>query len=329
MIDEEVCDQVCNLLSPGVAAILHGQGNLAMIEDMKFTGPSAWTKMGRANWFHVFRNREELDEEISQQLLDTCEKGSQSSALRIGFYKAQFTRSVIRVAPLIQFLRVLVVKDCFFDEFQWTSFCAAVGESKTLSRLAIFDLARPQPISELTRALRMNKSVRSLQMFPRYESSESDDEMIALGELLAVNRTIRSICTDLTFVASDIDRPQGASYFSLLDGLQKNTVIRHLCTSSYCDPRFNAFYGQHVKPVLAKNCATPHWCDAHNFIVNACLALAPIDLPTYALLWTFDWLPGYANLGELQKVRLIESVQRSVLDVRERRAPTNKRTSRA
>ena len=51
---------------------------------------------------------------------------------------------------------------------------------------------------------------------------------------------------------------------------------------------------------------------AHPDIIGICLALAPLDLPPYVLLWIVDWLPRYDLLSHRKKIHLIESVVRSI-----------------
>ena len=47
-------------------------------------------------------------------------------------------------------------------------------------------------------------------------------------------------------------------------------------------------------------------------IIGICLALAPLELPPYVLLWIVDWLPRYDLLSHHKKIHLIESVVRSI-----------------
>ena len=52
---------------------------------------------------------------------------------------------------------------------------------------------------------------------------------------------------------------------------------------------------------------------AQHDIIGICLALAPIELPPYVLLWIIDWLPHYGQLSHHKKIALIESVRNSIL----------------
>ena len=47
-------------------------------------------------------------------------------------------------------------------------------------------------------------------------------------------------------------------------------------------------------------------------IIGICLALAPLELPPYVLLWIVDWLPRYDLLSHHKKIHLIESVVQSI-----------------
>ena len=47
-------------------------------------------------------------------------------------------------------------------------------------------------------------------------------------------------------------------------------------------------------------------------IIGICLALAPLELPPYVLLWIVDWLPRYDLLSHHKKIHLIESVVKSI-----------------
>jgi hypothetical protein len=51
---------------------------------------------------------------------------------------------------------------------------------------------------------------------------------------------------------------------------------------------------------------------AQRDIIGICLAMSPLELPHYVMLWIIDWLPNYHRLSHLKKIRLIESVHTSV-----------------
>ena len=47
-------------------------------------------------------------------------------------------------------------------------------------------------------------------------------------------------------------------------------------------------------------------------IIGICLAIFPLDLPAYVLLWIIDWLPNYDKLFHLSKITLIQNVYASI-----------------
>ena len=51
-------------------------------------------------------------------------------------------------------------------------------------------------------------------------------------------------------------------------------------------------------------------------IIGICLALAPLELPPYVLLWIVDWLPRYDLLPHRKKIHLIESVVKSIRNIK-------------
>ena len=47
---------------------------------------------------------------------------------------------------------------------------------------------------------------------------------------------------------------------------------------------------------------------AHQNLLSISLALAPLQLPAYVILWIIDWLPEYSQKPEIRKIRLIQGV---------------------
>ena len=54
------------------------------------------------------------------------------------------------------------------------------------------------------------------------------------------------------------------------------------------------------------------WPSVHRFLLDRALALAPLALPTYVLLWLLEWLPEMRHHEHIQAVRLLEAVRASV-----------------
>ena len=51
--------------------------------------------------------------------------------------------------------------------------------------------------------------------------------------------------------------------------------------------------------------------EVHRDYLHIAIALAPLNLPTYILLWLLDWLPEFALKPEIKKIRLLERIYES------------------
>jgi ankyrin repeat protein len=47
-------------------------------------------------------------------------------------------------------------------------------------------------------------------------------------------------------------------------------------------------------------------------ILDTCIAMAPLTLPAYVMLWILDELPNYHRVSHIRKIRLIENVIKSI-----------------
>jgi hypothetical protein len=56
----------------------------------------------------------------------------------------------------------------------------------------------------------------------------------------------------------------------------------------------------------------------HAQILDIVIAMAPLDLPTYILLWIIEWLPrGTERSSELQRISLITNIVKSIRRVKQ------------
>jgi hypothetical protein len=62
-----------------------------------------------------------------------------------------------------------------------------------------------------------------------------------------------------------------------------------------------------TKELLALRC----WRGTHPVLLNIAIAMAPLALPVYVIMWICDFLPDVASVPDVKKVRLIEGVQTS------------------
>lgn len=54
----------------------------------------------------------------------------------------------------------------------------------------------------------------------------------------------------------------------------------------------------------------------HPEILDFCISMWPLRLPNYVLLWIVDWLPNYCKASHIRKIRLIESISKSIRKIR-------------
>lgn len=98
------------------------------------------------------------------------------------------------------------------------------------------------------------------------------------------------------------------SYRSLLDQVDKfcaRNIVRQPSVAKLQRFVFNHWFVRDVVQTL-------QWKAVHKNILNICIAMAPLCLPSYVLLWIIDELPNYDRVSHFKKIRLIESIKRSI-----------------
>jgi len=140
----------------------------------------------------------------------------------------------------------------------------------------------------------------------------ANDGMTAIGEWLATNKTL----TFLDLRKNMIGVSHAWQIMENVIGERNCTLLNvyllgksHGCRKVNC---LNAF----IKAMCSHN-GSFQWCHAHAIIVDIVMALAPLNIPCWVLLWIVDWLPRVAQVGtELLKIRLIERVTESMRNAR-------------
>ena len=62
------------------------------------------------------------------------------------------------------------------------------------------------------------------------------------------------------------------------------------------------------------------WKIVHKTIVNTCIAMYPLQLPSYVLLEIIDWFPYWeVGVNRYKKITLIENIKISILKILENR----------
>jgi hypothetical protein len=94
----------------------------------------------------------------------------------------------------------------------------------------------------------------------------------------------------------------GANNFTLLRYDDWNSAVVHGRNYAY----------RPIEAILRRN-ESLRWCNVHAMILNTVIALAPLDLPGYVLLWTINCLPWLEQVhGDLRKITLITAIIASI-----------------
>jgi hypothetical protein len=163
-------------------------------------------------------------------------------------------------------------------------------------------------------ALRLCRGFQLMRHLKRLDLSHNligNDGITAIGEWLTNNKTL----TFLDLRKNMIGVSHAAQVFEGV--VTRNYILLEIrlfekpygCRKVTC---FNAF----IKAMCSRN-GSFQWCHAHAMIVDIVIALAPLGIPCWVLLWIVDWLPHVAQVGtDLLKIRLIERVTESMRKIR-------------
>jgi hypothetical protein len=87
------------------------------------------------------------------------------------------------------------------------------------------------------------------------------------------------------------------------------TVITNIARSRYDQRRRQAEYEREAKEVSSSP------LKASIILLDIALALAPLKLPPYVLMWIVDWLPGFVHFSDFNKITLLQNVHRRHRDL--------------
>ena len=74
-----------------------------------------------------------------------------------------------------------------------------------------------------------------------------------------------------------------------------------------------------IEAILKRNDSL-RWRTVHPWLLDTCLAMSPLELPPYVLLWIVDWIPFFEHaVSHRKKIHLIESIRDSVWRIRDSR----------
>ena len=90
------------------------------------------------------------------------------------------------------------------------------------------------------------------------------------------------------------------------------------CLGEYKE-RFGKHLAEFCKNTRSLEEAGRPWYRIRQTLIDQVLALFPLELPSYVMLWILDWLPDYVHCEHHRKIHLIEKMVGSRRDVMKRR----------
>jgi hypothetical protein len=206
--------------------------------------------------------------------------------------------SLIRLVKSNRSLRVLRVGGNYFSPSGLIGLFNALAEHNSTIRIVSFagsivaltpltssTVVSSNVVEAISRMLRKNSSLYSVDL----SVICCDDETSCLPR------------KEVARLISDIENRN----FSLREIVLKELLPTPACLSALC----------------ARNSAVL-WSVVHATLVDIVIALAALDLVPYVILWITDFLPFWsqaARADEVRKIRLIDSILRSIRNVRETR----------
>jgi len=136
-----------------------------------------------------------------------------------------------------------------------------------------------------------------LQHLNVWECQLGERGVQAIGKFIQTSATLD--CVSLR----DLGVPETRLRDLLLPSLQLNYRL------SWCE----LWVGIDLCLALARRNASLRWPVVRNCLIDITIALAPLKLPTYVLLWIVNWLPDYEVVhSDLKKIRVIEGTVDSI-----------------
>jgi len=121
--------------------------------------------------------------------------------------------------------------------------------------------------------------------------------LMAIGRLLAVNKTITHVALVYNYSLND-------SHWE--------TLYETICNSNYTLLHISVTNNAGLRSVFRRN-AKLRWKRVHAEILQTVIALAPHNLPTYVLLWIFNWFPYWTRVhSDFLRVSLISNIIESI-----------------
>lgn len=83
------------------------------------------------------------------------------------------------------------------------------------------------------------------------------------------------------------------------------------CTFAYCVKWVALAYPGEVEQRIAQTFGPYTWALAYPYYLETVMALLPLDLPAYIVLWMLDWFDKFRVAPEIRKVQFVEALRQS------------------
>jgi len=187
----------------------------------------------------------------------------------------------------------------------------------SLRRLTIYTSFNDAEMATVIEALAFNTSLRTVALLG---SGLNDDTVRAVTSLARRTTTLQRVD-----VYNNVQEYFGS------DPVVKAALMRALDDNVYSTFIVGAFRSSSEFDKFSIRNSMLQWSNVHYRLRDLCIALAPLRLPSYVILWVFDWLPSHYMIDNdewrslmyrahgLRKLRLIDAVMQSYVAVLARR----------
>lgn len=114
-------------------------------------------------------------------------------------------------------------------------------------------------------------------------------------------------------VSCKSDNPRAEKFYAENYELVKHmrTKWRGDCTFAFCVKWLALAYPGEVEQRISETFGPYTWQLAYPYYLETVMALLPINLPAYVVLWILDWLDKFRVAPEIRKVQFVEALRQS------------------
>jgi len=83
------------------------------------------------------------------------------------------------------------------------------------------------------------------------------------------------------------------------------------CTFAFCVKWLALAYPGEVEQRISETFGPYTWALVYPYYLETVMALLPLDLPAYVVLWMLDWFDKFRVAPEIRKVQFVEALRQS------------------